>query len=115
MRIAMTLSIVCAGFIVGQVSATQGLATPGSTGRSSPSDFDGWIDRGHEAFRAARYEDAIAAYQHAVDLKPGDPKGHVHLGTVYMQLWIPGADSPENVALASRAEAEFRRVLAIRT
>jgi TonB family protein len=103
MRIAMMLSIVCAGWMPAQVPYTQSSATP--------SDFDGWINRGHDAFRAARYEDAIDAYQHAVDLKASDPKGHVHLGTVYMQLWIPGAASPENVALASHAEAEFRRVL----
>jgi tetratricopeptide (TPR) repeat protein len=103
MRIATALLIIGVGLMPAQVPAIPGPVTQ--------SDFDGWINRGHDAFRAARYQDAIDAYQHAVDLKASDPKGHVHLGTAYMQIWIPGASSPENVANASHAEAEFRRVL----
>ncbi len=62
-------------------------------------------------FRDARYLEALDAFQRAADLKPDDANIHLYLGTAYMQTWIPGAQTPENAAMAGRAEVEFKRVL----
>jgi tetratricopeptide (TPR) repeat protein len=80
---------------------------------SQPTDFDAWKNRGVQLFRDARYQEAVDAFQRAESLKPGDANIHLYLGTAYMQTWIPGAQTPENAAMARRAEVEFKRVLEI--
>ena len=69
------------------------------------------LNRGVQAFRQARYPEAIAAFQEAVRLDPNFVAGHLYLATAYMTVWIPGAQNPENAQNARAAEAEFRRVL----
>ncbi len=78
-----------------------------------PADVRGWLNRGVQAFKSARYDEAVAAFQKAVDLDPANVDAHLYLGTAYMQRYIPGATSPENLDNASRAESEFQRVLAL--
>src|SRR6266852_6030786 len=39
------------------------------------------------------------------------PNAGVYLATAYMMQWIPGAESPENAEFASKAKAEFLKVL----
>jgi TonB family protein len=70
-----------------------------------------WLNRGVQSFKAARYAEAVDAFQRAVDANPGNVAAHLYLGTAYMQQYIPGAEAPENVAHAERAAAEFQRVL----
>jgi TonB family protein len=69
--------------------------------------------RGIVAFRQAKYSDAVSAFELAVKREPGNSQAHSYLGSALMVQWIPGADSPDNVGFADRAEAEFRAVLAI--
>jgi TonB family protein len=69
------------------------------------------LNRGVEAFRSGRYADAVTELQQAVDLDPSFPTARLYLATALMQQYIPGADSPENEAVWSRADAEFRTVL----
>ncbi len=70
-----------------------------------------WMNQGVSAFKNARYAEAIAAFQKAVDLNPNDSVPHLYLGTAYLSQYIPGADSSENALVATNAETEFRRVL----
>jgi TonB family protein len=72
-----------------------------------------WTNRGVQAFKNARYGEAIEAFQRAVDANPGNVTPRLYLATAHMQQYIPGAESPENVAHAERAFAEFERVLAM--
>ena len=76
-----------------------------------PTDTRGWINQGVQAFKSARYDEAVTAFQKAVDLDPNFVTAHLYLGTAYMQQFIPGAVSPENSDLAFKAESEFQRVL----
>ena len=78
---------------------------------SQPTEFRGWMNRGSQLSHNGRYQESLDAFQRAADLKPGDATIHLYLGTAYMQNWSPGADSPENHAMAGRAEAKFKRVL----
>lgn len=71
------------------------------------------LNEGIAAFKNARYTDAVAAFEQAVQLSPSDPTPHLYLATALMSEYIPGAQTPENDRFASRAESEFRRVLDI--
>jgi tetratricopeptide (TPR) repeat protein len=76
---------------------------------SQPTDFDGWKNRGVEQFRAAKYQEAADAFQHAVDLRPDDASVHQLLATAFEQLYVPGGLQPENLAIGGRTESEFKR------
>jgi TonB family protein len=89
------------------------LAVAAVCAAQQPETAREWLNRGVAAFKGARYDEAVAYFQKAVDLDPGFTTAHLYLGTAYMQQYIPGAESPENRANADRAEAEFRAVLAI--
>ena len=76
-----------------------------------PQDAPGWMNRGVQAFKAAKYDEAIQAFQKAVNLDPGNPNAHLYLATSFFVQYIPGASSPENLAYADNAEKEFKGVL----
>jgi tetratricopeptide (TPR) repeat protein len=78
-----------------------------------PGDWRGWLNRGVQSFKNAQYGDAATDFQKAVDLNPSDTTSRLYLATTYLQQYIPGAESPENLSMAQRADAEFRAVLAI--
>jgi TonB family protein len=69
------------------------------------------LNRGVTAFKSARYAEAVAAFQQAVQLDPSFTSGHLYLATAYMQQYIPGATAPDNQAFADSAMAEFQKVL----
>ena len=69
------------------------------------------LNRGVEAFKGARYAEAVSAFDKAVTLDPGNVTPRLYLATALMTQWIPGANTPENEAFAARAESEFRHVL----
>jgi TonB family protein len=79
----------------------------------APIDSRGWINKGVQEFKSARYQDAVASFQKAVDLDPNNVTARLYLGTAWMSQYIPGAESPENLEIANKAEAEFSRVLQI--
>ncbi len=79
---------------------------------SQPADWRSWVNRGVQAFKNAQYGEATADFQKAVDLNPGEIAPHLYLATAWMQQFIPGAESPENLAIAQKADAEFRIALA---
>ena len=78
-----------------------------------PVDYKGWLNQGVQAFKSAHYAEAVAAFERAVALDPATPTARLYLGTAYMQQYIPGAESAENLLVARRAEEQFRGVLAI--
>jgi tetratricopeptide (TPR) repeat protein len=77
------------------------------------SDFRTWMNEGVAAFKDGRYDQAIDAFRHAVDLNPDSSNAQLYLGTVYMATWIPGAESADNKTAAANADSAFRRVLQI--
>jgi len=80
---------------------------------ADPVDWRGWLNKGIREYKDARYPEAVASFQKAVDLNPSEAKARLYLGTAWMSQYIPGADSPENLARAAKAEQEFNQVLLI--
>jgi TonB family protein len=76
-----------------------------------PVDFSGWLNRGVQEFQAARYPEAVAAFERAAAIDPSNISAQLYLGTAYMQQFIPGAESPENQRIAEAAQIHLRRVL----
>jgi tetratricopeptide (TPR) repeat protein len=85
------------------------------TGQQStePLDGPGWFRRGAEAYKSGRLPQAAEAFQKAVEMNPGDKAGHVYLGNIWLALYKAGSNSPQNLELAKKAEAEFSRVLSV--
>jgi tetratricopeptide (TPR) repeat protein len=69
------------------------------------------LNKGVQAFKNAKYADAVEFFQKAIDLDPTYPTARVYLATAYVSQYIPGAESPENVAYAQKAEENFKIVL----
>jgi tetratricopeptide (TPR) repeat protein len=69
------------------------------------------INKGIASFRNAKYGDAVERFKEAAALDPENNNARLYLATAYMSQWIPGAESPENLAFASMAKDEFNKVL----
>ena len=76
-------------------------------------DAKDFLNQGVQAFRNARYPEAVEAFQKAVAAEPSLAAAHLYLATAYMQQFIPGAESAENAALARNATDEFLKVLTL--
>ena len=72
-----------------------------------------WLNRGVQAYKSARYRDAVDAFRKAVELDPNSLAPHQYLAAAYLQQYIPGQESPENRAIAEVAETEFRTMLSL--
>jgi len=69
------------------------------------------LNKGIQSYRNARYPEAVAYFQKAVELDPNFTTTHLYLATAYMSQYIPGAESPENVRMAENAYNEYQNVL----
>jgi tetratricopeptide (TPR) repeat protein len=69
------------------------------------------LNHGVQAYKGARYADAVEFFKNAVALDPSNINGRLYLATAYMSQYIPGAESPENIQLAKQAKEEFLLVL----
>lgn len=61
------------------------------------------IKKGNDFFKAAQYQTALAAYQEALRLDPGEKKLHKNIGLAYMGLYQPGSKHPKDLEYASKA------------
>src|SRR5260370_9364718 len=78
---------------------------------TAADDWQSWLNRGIEAYKSARYQEAVEHFQKSVDLNPNEVAPHLYLGTAWMHLFIPGAVSFGNFDPQHSAEVEFNRVL----
>ena len=69
------------------------------------------LNKGVQAYKATKYDAAARKFKEAIDADPTFEVARLYLATSYMSQWIPGADSPENKAMAKMAEDEFMEVL----
>jgi len=69
------------------------------------------LNQGIASFRNAKYSDAVEHFEQAIKLDPQWSTPRLYLATSYMVQWIPGAESPENLAFAEKAKEEFQKVL----
>lgn len=71
------------------------------------------LNKGVQAYKNAKYEDAIEHFKDAVELDPTLVNARLYLATAYMGQYIPGADSPDNNRFAEEAIDVFKQVLAL--
>jgi tetratricopeptide (TPR) repeat protein len=69
------------------------------------------LNKGVQAYKSAKYEDAIERFKNAVSLDDSLLNARLYLATAYANQYIPGADTPENNRNAEQAIAEFKNVL----
>jgi tetratricopeptide (TPR) repeat protein len=69
------------------------------------------LGQGVQAFKSAQYPQAVERFKTAVELDPTFPTARLYLATAYMMQYVPGADSPENMQMASAAQDQFQKVL----
>ena len=69
------------------------------------------LNKGVQAFTNAQYPEAVEHFKTAVELDPGFAAARLYLATAYMQQYIPGSESPENMKMAQAAYDNFQKVL----
>jgi len=70
------------------------------------------LNKGVEAYKSAKYEEAIGHFQKATQLDPSLPMAKSYLATALAQNVVPGLDTPENMKTAQQAIDIFKDVLA---
>jgi tetratricopeptide (TPR) repeat protein len=69
------------------------------------------LNKGVDAYKSARYEEAIGHFQKATELDPSLPMAKSYLATALAQNVVPGLDTPENLNTAQQAISIFQEVL----
>ena len=69
------------------------------------------LNKGVNAYKNAKYEEAIDHFQQSVALDPNLINAKMYLATAFAQQYIPGADTPENNKMAEQAIEQYKHVL----
>ena len=69
------------------------------------------LNKGARAFKATQYTSAVEHFKTAIELDPQLPLARLYLATAYAYMFIPGADSEENLKVGNLAIEEFKKVL----
>jgi tetratricopeptide (TPR) repeat protein len=70
------------------------------------------LGKGVQAFKNARYEEAVSHFQTAISLDPNYEQAKLYLATSYSYQVVPNLDTPENLKIAQKAIDGFNEVLA---
>jgi tetratricopeptide (TPR) repeat protein len=70
------------------------------------------LTKGVQAFKNARYEEAVNHFQNSIALDPSYEDAKLYLATAYSYQVVPNLDTPENLAIAQKALDGFNAVLA---
>jgi len=71
------------------------------------------LNKGVQAYKNAKYEQAIDHFQQAVSLDPSLINARLYLATAYAQQYIPGADTPDNNRMGEQAIDQYKQVLQV--
>ena len=69
------------------------------------------LNKGVEAYKVQRYEEAIGHFQKATQLDPELPMAKSYLATALAQNVVPGLNTPDNLQTAQQAIDIFQEVL----
>jgi tetratricopeptide (TPR) repeat protein len=69
------------------------------------------LNKGVQAYKNAKYEQAIDHFQQSVALDPTLINARLYLATAFAQQYIPGADTPDNNRMAEQAIDQYMQVL----
>jgi tetratricopeptide (TPR) repeat protein len=70
------------------------------------------LNKGVQAYKSAKFEEAINHFQQAVNDDPSLPMARAYLATAYAQQVVPDLTTPENLKNANLAISNFKEVLA---
>jgi tetratricopeptide (TPR) repeat protein len=70
------------------------------------------LNKGVDAYKSTRYEEAIGHFQKATELDPTLPMAKTYLATALAMNVVPGLDTPDNIKTAQQAISIFQQVLA---
>ena len=70
------------------------------------------LNKGVQAFKNAKYEEAVNHFQTAINDDPSYPQAKLYLATAYANQVVPNLDTPDNLELAHKAIDGFQAVLA---
>ncbi len=70
------------------------------------------LNKGVQAFKNARYEEAVNHFQTSIELDPNYDQARLYLATAYSYQVVPNLDTPENLKIAQKAIDGFQQVLA---
>jgi tetratricopeptide (TPR) repeat protein len=69
------------------------------------------LNKGVQAYKAAKYPVAIEFFKQAVELDPSLTNAKLYLATAYANQYVPGSDQEDNIKMGEQAIAEFQEVL----
>jgi len=69
------------------------------------------LNKGVQAYKNAKYEEAIEKFKNAVALDPDLGVAKLYLATAYVGQYVPGLDTPENIRNAELAIEQYQEVL----
>ncbi len=69
------------------------------------------LNKGVQAYKNSKYEQAIDHFQQAVTLDPSLINARLYLATAYAQQYVPGADTPDNNRMGEQAIDQYKVVL----
>ncbi len=67
------------------------------------------VKRGNDFLTAAQYQSALAAYEEALRLDPGEKKLHKHIGIAYMGMYEPGSKHAKDLEFAEKAVENLKK------
>ena len=70
------------------------------------------LNKGVDAYKAGKYEEAINHFQKATELDPSLPMAKSYLATALSQNIVPGLTTVENLKTANQAISIFQQILA---
>src|ERR1700728_508737 len=70
------------------------------------------LNKGVDACKSEKYEEAIGHFQKATELDPTLPMAKSYLATALSQNIVPGLDTPDNLKTDTQAISSFTDVLA---
>src|ERR1700704_4990572 len=71
------------------------------------------LNKGVQAYKNSKFEQAINHFQQAVALDPSLINARLYLATAFAQQYIPGADTPENNHYGEQAIEQYKQVLQV--
>ena len=71
------------------------------------------LNKGVQAYKNSKFEQAIDHFQQAVALDPSLINARLYLATAFAQQYIPGADTPENNHYGEQAIEQYKQVLQV--
>jgi tetratricopeptide (TPR) repeat protein len=94
--------------------ARPGLTSPlPSNSQATQSKALEEINKGIEAFKNGKYDEAIQHFTWAKDFDPTSIKAHIYLASAYQSQFIPGSQDEKNLSFARLAIGEYTLALRI--